>query len=1265
MSAELVDITVKFAIGGTKAKVNDVKLQLGKASTVGHLRAFLSFEESTKYYTSYDLFENNRLVSDDESVEELIGGGSQLTFQFKPKAYNQTTAFQHFLTLRESLGFSSELEDDISQFAISSGSQFPDMKLEPKDQKENSGEEKSKFEAICNELLSSTEVAFNPASLKTSNLLVTPILRSLNFSNYNPVPPFYKTKGHLLYLQVVTLENETFHISATASGFYVNKSSSIKFDPSPREEFEVRFNLIDLLGLISKKFNSHFSALKAKLSSTDNAQYVKPISAFLSKPWLVSQLSSNNGDYTRLQLPYFNNDDERNFTDEFQATKDIEINSPYDRLKSEKMTARLLHEFNTDAVKGAMAIVNNELSPIDPSTTGENAVYFYNSLIFSFVTDATSNFEEIGGNEAAHAASNQDLQIVNHLNRLGLKSVRHCLTAIIDYAGYRILVQSPVPGLLTPTGVRVSVDEDGREIAEPIEPLISVNYGLDEMSQTFKFDQSISDSVDEFAKNFYLKTHKVQDHDFKLSSKSKGIFGVDQRPYIIDLANTNPLDVRFVKENYDAVTEDQYPHRQTLIRRELVEKWRLSKLETSGQTLEEAFEKNEFSYNPDAYVEEGVEDESVLEISDYLNDTVIPAILNDLIRGNSNLPYDGQHLTSLLHTNGINMRYLGKIIDLVKIEYEEQKKARYAHLEKVKSDNKEYEEWEAQYLAKVEKLIKERQAQISEYVKEGKEVPKELQENIKLDESELRAPTKSEGHTVEVDQYEGLVAVCELEIVSRSLKHILRRESKKLQSPFLVPHLVTFILNLLFGSDYNPEVTVEDLDPFYSSKDLEFTRFTRESLITEIATEAKLRFRHKISCEWFASYEQQYSNFALIRAICEKFGVQLLNKEYFFSKDQYESWKQAQDKKFRSKLTDPKQTFSINDFSLRPLIKGSDFQSLVSEELWIQGATMLNAISQEQDEEDSQENKKEEETTSEKQAEENESKLDDKKSAKRQERMEEALSLMAQSIAFREDIYGLVHPSLVSSYLLLSTMYSRLSQLDQAIVFCNKAALLSERCFGVDSFETVRILSNLAYLELSQGSVYNAAVVLKKVNELLKLLAPSIHSSRINIFNLLYQVGSSIDDKKLEVKILNKFSELLLKVTGGDETLPYGQNESRLSNLYASMDDMHHALEHLSKAKAVFVNELGMNDETTVRSKQWIEGIESIIVKQQQKKKLAQANQQAKVTESSKKGGKKPIQSNPDLANKSVDELLQFIEGSSSESKPKASKKSKKKSAKK
>lgn len=117
-----------------------------------------------------------------------------------------------------------------------------------------------------------------------------------------------------------------------------------------------------------------------------------------------------------------------------------------------------------------------------------------------------------------------------------------------------------------------------------------------------------------------MKKHKVNGTELAFSSQSKGIVGFDKRHYILDLANTYPLDINFARQNFDNIeeTENRYPHRQTLLRPELVEKWWNNKVEKEGVEFEKAYEENLFSYNPDAYQVEGIEDANVDEMSNYL-----------------------------------------------------------------------------------------------------------------------------------------------------------------------------------------------------------------------------------------------------------------------------------------------------------------------------------------------------------------------------------------------------------------------------------------------------------------------------------------------------------------------------------------------------------------------------------------------------------------------------------------------------------------------
>ncbi len=97
-------------------------------------------------------------------------------------------------------------------------------------------------------------------------------LRQLSLASWNPPPQHYKLNGHLLYLQVGTLEGEVIFVTASTHGFYVNRSSGARFDPAPRaagQDF-ASCSLFDLLCGFSPLFLSTFSKLfNDPLSSRD------------------------------------------------------------------------------------------------------------------------------------------------------------------------------------------------------------------------------------------------------------------------------------------------------------------------------------------------------------------------------------------------------------------------------------------------------------------------------------------------------------------------------------------------------------------------------------------------------------------------------------------------------------------------------------------------------------------------------------------------------------------------------------------------------------------------------------------------------------------------------------------------------------------------------------------------------------------------------------------------------------------------------------
>ncbi|EDO15387.1 hypothetical protein Kpol_460p22 [Vanderwaltozyma polyspora DSM 70294] len=1232
-------------------ETNELSFQFPRETRVQTILDVLSYAQATKYLTNFKLKTVHQILNPEQSINEIINDekSNHLNLSIELCPYNTREIVRHVLTLRDFIGFALETEDGISEFSISTGSKFsniPFMDVKekqeeieeiPRDDNKNlpkknvlkvSQEEKDNFSKEVHSILDSFK--YSNSNLKsaysTISNIVTPCLNSLNLSAFNPVPAFFKTKGHILYLHIVTLEGESFHVTAVPSGFYINKSSSNKFDPSMKDvegitqQDSIKYNLYDLIALHSKKFHSHVEALEKKLAAYQSIEYVKPLTTFLHKPWLVSSLPANNADYSRMQLDSSQYESERNFNDEFQAIRELPTPTVQESIQSERLLSRISHEFTTAAVKGAMSIFYGEMLPLNPES--DDQIFLRDNIFYSYVMDANGSYDGKGGNDAAFAASNQDLKTIQILKNLKMKDVYYLLTTIIDFGGKRILAQTPVPGLLSNMGADVITDADsGEQMIVDKKSEVSVVYGLDEESGKVlandQFDKSVSE---EFSKYLHLKSHDVEGSKISFSYQSKGILGSDKRNYIIDLANTYPLDVKFAKEHFDNAEESKrYPHRQTLLRPELVEKWWNSKVQAEGIEINKAYDEAKFTYNPDAYQVEGVEDVNIQDMSSYLVETVLPSVIEDYATGNVSVPYDGEHLVDTLHINGINVRYLGKLAILAKEKLQLQEEVHEKRLKEIEISNKDYEEWEASYLKKIEKMIIERQEKVNKLVQEGKEVPKELTEELKLNEDDIRKPTDDAPAVVNTDELLPLIKVTEIEIFARTMKHILRKYTKDLPV-VAIPSMIAFVLNLLFGQKYNEVPKPESVDSFYDVDTYEFSKLTRDGLIKEIQLVSELRFRYELA----ADFVDQFSDapFILIRSIARKSGIQFLNKDYFFTKDQFEEFKLSQDKKVRGKLVAPANTFTVSDLNMIPRIKDIDYSSVLSDQKWAEGSMLLN------------------------------------------EDQNAALTLFAQAIAIKEEVNGVLHKDVAEKYLTLSTVYSKLGLTPEAVAFCRKSCAIYERVSGIDSFEMLRSLSNLALLEFANESPYNSALVFKRIVETLeslKITEKIHHPAALNAFNQLEQMSLGVENTKLTVELCKQFRSLIVSLDGND-TLAYATLESRIGNLYASINDFHNAMEHISKTPRIFTRELGTNHQITAQSRQWVNGLSNLMKDAQQKKKLAA--EQASVNSGSRKKNvnQKADAPKAELAEKSVDELLDFIEGGSTEkSKKKSSKKKGKK----
>ena len=423
-----------------------------------------------------------------------------------------------------------------------------------------------------------------PASVRT---LVPPVghsppktIKSLSVSPWNPPPLQLRQKGHLLYLQLTTNEGEQFQITSHVSGFFVNKSSNSKFDPFPKPppKNAAAHSLFSLISDLSPSFGGCFQALLESNNKRDPLSSFQITNTIPYSPWLVStaasSLATHQPDSTRSQETYLisgieNTETLRDWNEEIQSTRELPRDAVHERVFRERLTAKVLAEFNEAAARGAILVARGEVAPLNPTEEQDAQIFVYNNIFYSFGADGVGTFTADGGDEAARVAVGKDLCGVKAVNQLDVDGLSTPGTVIVDYLGKRLVAQSIVPGIFKQRG--------------PEEH--QVDYGGVDSRHIVAENEAFVPTFSKVSKALKIKKHAVWDkegkkHTLEASVETKGLLGTDGRKYILDLYRLTPLDITWLDEYWsesEAKPQDRdYPHRMTVLRPELIESyWRM------------------------------------------------------------------------------------------------------------------------------------------------------------------------------------------------------------------------------------------------------------------------------------------------------------------------------------------------------------------------------------------------------------------------------------------------------------------------------------------------------------------------------------------------------------------------------------------------------------------------------------------------------------------------------------------------------------------
>ncbi|KAL5478129.1 hypothetical protein EMCRGX_G025010 [Ephydatia muelleri] len=407
---------------------------------------------------------------------------------------------------------------------------------------------------------------FLPSGLD-AHFKVPECLQSLSYSAWNPPPPPRKLKGDLLYIDLVTLEGQEFHITACPSGFYINKSTGPQdFNPEPKKSAPTFKHLVGLLQQISPLFKKNFIQ-RQKFGEKRHPFEVLPV-PYPVVPWLSPQLEHRpvavriDDSRTLKAAP-----DEllvgqlRDWNEEFQVARELPVTTASLKMYRDRTVFKIHSDYVAAATRGAMAVVDGYIPPLNPADEDKFRMYLWNNIFFSLAFDGRDHFKQFGGDEAAHAAARADLNGVAMLERMEERDLHTLGTVIVDYRGYRIVAQSIIPGILQ------------REQES------SAVYGSIDAGKTITTNKKFEEMLKKISAELHIREHRLiteKDEEVVLPSslEVKGIIGTDGRHYALDLFRLLPPDPNYMgvlaSETSDG-SEPRVRHKLSIFRPELIE----------------------------------------------------------------------------------------------------------------------------------------------------------------------------------------------------------------------------------------------------------------------------------------------------------------------------------------------------------------------------------------------------------------------------------------------------------------------------------------------------------------------------------------------------------------------------------------------------------------------------------------------------------------------------------------------------------------------
>eukprot|EP00818_Percolomonas_sp_WS_P009169 CAMPEP_0117435546 /NCGR_PEP_ID=MMETSP0759-20121206/538_1 /TAXON_ID=63605 /ORGANISM="Percolomonas cosmopolitus, Strain WS" /LENGTH=1249 /DNA_ID=CAMNT_0005227099 /DNA_START=204 /DNA_END=3953 /DNA_ORIENTATION=+ len=537
-------------------------------------------------------------------------------------------------------------------------------------------------------------------------------LQSISFSGWNPPNAPRRMMGDLFYLEMKTLEGDVFHITANSVGFFVNGTQNDYFDPNLAKKGKQAQTLLGLIWDLSLHVRRDFPRLllaRMKRHPFEVSPLPFPMHQWIDNPISQTYSMARVEDFMCNMMGVDWRIQQREWNEEYQSCRELPVMSTEEGIIRDRTVFKIHCDFVEASIRGAKAVVEKNLTPINPLDPKPAQVFIQNNIFFSFALD-----DDLGEDKEilkafdldkdAYSKAGNDLKGVIAFNKVNTEKIHTLATTIVDYKGYRVVAQSLIPGILQGDhgskhcygNMEEKVEEENASLFRLTTPLKPNEIQL---KKGFVWSDEYHNMVKQSTEKLHVKEHTIVDpegkeHPFASAAECKGIMGSDGRYYILDLVGIFPRDTNFLdQENAFIRPELIHAYIRKAETKDTVSTTTSSesggkphniddsaqidpaaahekRIEFVKSVLSEEKKPSCVRFNPNTFSSKiklagtpeqiKADEDDVRALADFLLTDVLPTFVQD-IKNMDFLPLDGISLTSLMHSAGINMRYLGQL----------------------------------------------------------------------------------------------------------------------------------------------------------------------------------------------------------------------------------------------------------------------------------------------------------------------------------------------------------------------------------------------------------------------------------------------------------------------------------------------------------------------------------------------------------------------------------------------------------------------------